>query len=470
MHRVKCIYFVGIGGVGMSGIAELLHNLGYNISGVDLKESVTTARLRAQGINVFIGHDAKHVENCDVLVVSSAVSGDNPEVVRAKEKRIPVVPRASMLAELMRFRQGIAVAGTHGKTTTTSLVASLLAEGGMDPTFVIGGCLNSSASNARLGQGRYLVAEADESDASFLHLMPVLSIVTNIDADHMDTYGGDFNRLRQAFIEFLHQLPFYGLAILCSDDVELAQIAIDLQRPVITYGLNEKADFHAHSITQQGARTQFSIRRKGFADDLKVTLNMPGEHNVLNALAAITVATELDIRDESISDALSNFQGVNRRFQVYGEVTTPVGEVMFIDDYGHHPTEMAATIKAVKSSWPERRLVLAFQPHRYSRTRDTFEDLTQVLSDVDVLLLLDVYAAGEASIPGAEGRTLSRAIRARGKVEPVFISNISELPSALKNVLQENDVLLTMGAGDVGQAAANLSRTCLGFEEDTLHE
>jgi UDP-N-acetylmuramate--alanine ligase len=467
MRRIERIHFIGIGGAGMSGIAELLHNLGYRVSGADLRENAATRRLRAMGVTVHVGHAARHVDDSDVVVRSTAVRDDNPELLRARELRIPVVPRAGMLAELMRFRQGIAVAGTHGKTTTTSLVASVLAEGGLDPTFVIGGCLTSAGANARLGSSRYLVAEADESDASFLHLQPMLAVVTNIDADHMDTYGGDFQQLRQAFVEFLHQLPFYGLAVLCIEDPELRLIARDPPRPVLTYGLGEEADIRAVNIRQDGVRTHFEVSRGDSEAALEVTLNLPGVHNVLNALAAIAVAGELGVEDTAVVKALSGFQGIGRRFQVYGEVATPVGSVLFVDDYGHHPSEMQATLRAVRTGWPDRRLVLAFQPHRYTRTRDLFEDLAQVLSEVDVLLLLEVYSAGEQPIPGADGRTLSRAIRARGGVDPVFVPGVAELPQALTRVLADGDVLLTMGAGDVGSVAGRLAATCLGFDEAT---
>ena len=456
MGRIRHIYMVGIGGSGMGGIAEVLLNLGYAVSGSDLKQNPVTRHLAEAGAVVHIGHAAENIEGCDVVVISSAVKESNPEVQAAREARIPVVPRAEMLAELMRFRHGIAVAGTHGKTTTTSLTASLMAEGGLDPTFVIGGRLNSAGTNARLGGGHFLVAEADESDASFLHLQPMTAIVTNIDADHMATYGGDFNRLRQTFIEFLHNLPFYGLAVLCLDDEEVRNILPSVTRRVVTYGISEEADIRATEIHYEGLRTRFSVSRVGMEKRLQVTLNMPGRHNVLNALAAIAVASDLGISDEAIIAALDKFQGIGRRFQIGGEVETRNGKVTLVDDYGHHPREVAATLAAARGAWPDRRLVVLFQPHRYSRTRDLFEDFTEVLSEPDALLVLEVYAAGEEPVPGADSRTLCRAIRARGKVDPVFISEHAELVETLNGVLQEGDVLLTMGAGDIGAIALRL--------------
>jgi len=456
MGRIHCIHFVGIGGVGMGGIAEVMLNLGYEVRGSDLQENAVTRRLSELGATVCLGHSAENIKDCDVVVISSAVKADNPEVMAAHQQRIPVVPRAEMLAELMRFRYGIAIAGTHGKTTTTSLIASVLAEGGVDPTFVIGGRLNSAGTHARLGEGRYLVAEADESDASFMHLQPMMAVVTNIDADHMETYAGDFQKLRQTFIEFLHHLPFYGLAVLCIDDPEVRHILPDITRPVTTYGLTAEADIYAEDLRQQGIRTYFKVRRRQHPETLDITLNMPGYHNVLNALAAIAVAYEIGIDDAAIKRALENFQGIGRRFQIYGEYRTLAGEVLHVDDYGHHPREVAATIKAIRQGWPERRLVVAFQPHRYSRTRDLFEDFSRVLSDVDVLLLLEVYPAGEAPIAGADGRTLARAIRTRGQVDPVFVEQVEELPATLKGLLQDGDVLLTLGAGNIGAAAAKL--------------
>lgn len=456
MGRIRRIHFVGIGGVGMGGIAEVVLNLGYQVSGSDLQENAVTRRLAEQGAIVILGHGAENIEDCDVVVISSAVKADNPEVVAAQKQRIPVVPRAEMLAELMRFRYGIAVAGTHGKTTTTSLIASVLAEGGVDPTFVIGGRLNSAGTHARLGEGRYLVAEADESDASFMLLQPMMAVVTNIDADHMETYEGDFQKLRHTFVEFLHHLPFYGLAVLCIDDPEVRNILPEITRPVTTYGLTNEADVYAEALRQEGSRTHFRVARPQKEEWLEITLNMPGHHNVLNALAAIAVAHEVGIEDAAIKRALENFQGIGRRFQINGEYQTVAGCVLHVDDYGHHPREVEATIKAIRAGWPQRRLVVAFQPHRYSRTRDLFEDFTRVLSEVDVLVLLEVYPAGEAPIAGADGRTLARAIRIRGQVDPVFVEKIEELPSTLQGVLQDDDVLLTLGAGNIGAAAAKL--------------
>ncbi|CAK0750576.1 UDP-N-acetylmuramate--L-alanine ligase [Gammaproteobacteria bacterium] len=457
MGRIRAIHFVGIGGAGMGGIAEVLLNLGYRISGSDLKENAMTRRLAELGANVEIGHCAARVTQADVVVVSSAVLPDNPEVVEARARRIPLVPRAQMLAELMRFRHGIAVAGTHGKTTTTSLIASILARGGLDPTFVIGGRLNSVGTNARLGGGHYLVAEADESDASFLYLTPMLAVVTNIDTDHMETYGGDFVRLRHAFVEFLHHLPFYGLAVLCIDDFGVRDILSKVTRPTRTYGLDNRADLWAEGMRQEGTRTHFQVLCREGGPRLEVTLNLPGRHNVLNALAAITVAREVGVTDADIGAALASFDGIGRRFQLYGDLIAPAGKVLLIDDYGHHPREMAATIAAIRGGWPTRRLVVAFQPHRYTRTRDLFEDFTAVLSDVDFLILTEVYSAGEVSIPGADGRTLSRSVRSRGYVDPVFIERIGDLPLTLEGVLRDGDVLLTLGAGDIGGVAANLA-------------
>ena len=456
MGRIHRIHFVGIGGVGMGGIAEVMLNLGYQVSGSDLQENAVTRRLAEQGASVNLGHGAENVTDCDVVVISSAVKPDNPEVVAAQEQRIPVVPRAEMLAELMRFRYGIAVAGTHGKTTTTSLIASVLAEGGVDPTFVIGGRLNSAGTHARLGDGRYLVAEADESDASFMLLQPMMAVVTNIDADHMETYEGDFQKLRHTFVDFLHHLPFYGLAVLCLDDPEVRNILPEITRPVTTYGLTNEADVYADGLHQEGSQTHFRVARPQQEEWLEITLNMPGHHNVLNALAAIAVAHEIGIEDTAIKRALESFEGIGRRFQINGEYQTPAGHVLHVDDYGHHPREVEATIKAIRDGWPQRRLVVAFQPHRYSRTRDLFEDFSRVLSEVDVLLLLEVYPAGEAPIAGADGRTLARAIRTRGQVDPVFVEKIEALAATLQGVLQDDDVLLTLGAGNIGAAAARL--------------
>lgn len=458
MGRIQCIHFVGIGGVGMGGIAEVLLNLGYDVTGSDIHENAVTRHLSQLGANITLGHAAENIRDCDVVVISSAINVDNPEVKAALQKRIPVVPRAEMLAELMRFRYGIAVAGTHGKTTTTSLVASVLAEGGVDPTFVIGGRLNSAGTHARLGAGRYLVAEADESDASFMHLQPMMAIVTNIDADHMETYGGDFTRLRQTFLEFLHHLPFYGLAVVCIDDEEIRNLLPEISRPVMTYGLGEDADIRAIDISQSANQTHFTVLQRDSGEQFDVTLNMPGHHNVLNALAAIAVAHEIGIDNEAIARALDNFQGIGRRFQIYGEYHLSCGRVIHVDDYGHHPREVAATIQAIRAGWPERRLVVVFQPHRYTRTRDLFEDFTRVLSEVDALVLLEVYPAGETPIAGADGRSLTRAIRMRGQVEPVFVEDLKELPTVLSGMLQDQDILLTLGAGNIGAAAARLEQ------------
>lgn len=449
MRRIERVHFIGIGGAGMGGIAEVLHNLGYTVTGSDVKESTMTQRLSLLGVPITLGHCADTVRDKDVVVISSAIQTTNPEWLAAQQLRIPIVPRAEMLAELMRFRYGIAIAGTHGKTTTTSLVASILAEGGLDPTFVIGGRLNSSGTHARLGQSDYLVAEADESDASFLYLQPMMAIVTNIDADHMGTYGGEFSRLRQTFLEFLHHLPFYGLAVMCSDDPVVREVLPQITRPVLTYGLNEGADMRAVAVSQSQMMTSFTIVQDGFTP-LEVCLNLPGRHNVQNALAAVAVARELAVADQSIARALNEFRGVGRRFQVYGEIPTENGTVLFVDDYGHHPREMAATLAAARAGWPDRRIVLIFQPHRYSRTRDLFEDFTLVLAEVDVLLLLEVYAAGEEVVSGADGRALCAAVRARGRVNPVFVDDSSQVTSSLRAILRDGDVVITMGAGDIG--------------------
>ncbi|MBV1919340.1 MAG: UDP-N-acetylmuramate--L-alanine ligase [Pseudomonadales bacterium] len=461
MRRIRKIHFVGIGGAGMCGIAEVLLNQGYEISGSDLQRSVTVKRLEGFGATVFIGHDRSNCSDSDVVVVSTAVKDDNPEVVEARENRIPIVPRAEMLAELMRYRHGIAVAGTHGKTTTTSLIASIMAEGDFDPTYVIGGLLNSAGTNAKLGSSRYFVAEADESDASFLHLQPMTSVVTNIDADHMSTYDGDFNKLKDTFVQFLHNLPFYGLAVVCIDNSVVGDILPSVTRPVITYGVSEIADVRAIDITHDGLRTSFRVLRKSVDGELSITLNMPGHHNVLNSLAAIAVATDEGIADEAIVSALSKFQGVGRRFELHGEQPVEGGVVTLVDDYGHHPTEVAATIAAVRQSWPDRRLVMLNQPHRYSRTRDLYEDFVHVLSDVDVLLLMEVYSAGEEKIAGADGRNLCRSIRQRGAVDPIFIETKEEIPAVLSDVLQPGDILLTQGAGNVGAIAAALAKSQL---------
>ncbi len=441
----------------MSGIAEVMLSLGYKIQGSDLKSNKQTRRLESQGATVFIGHAAENIENADAVVVSSAVDETNPEVATARERLMPVVQRAEMLAELMRFRYSIAVAGTHGKTTTTSLVASVLAEGGLDPTFVIGGRLKSADANARLGQGDYLVAEADESDASFVHLKPMLAIVTNIDADHMSTYDGDIEKLRQGFIEFLHNLPFYGLAVVCSDDPGVTEILTSIGRSVVTYGTNADADVRAENIEFEEGHTHFDVVRPGDREPLRVALQLPGMHNVRNALATIAVADELQIGDDAVVKALADFEGIDRRFQNHGEVETVAGKVMLVDDYGHHPTEIAATMSAAKTGWPDRRIVLVFQPHRYTRTRDLMDDFATVLSDADVAIVLDVYAAGEDPIAGADGRAIARAVRSRGSVEPVFVETLDELQPILESVIAEGDLVLTMGAGDIGAYAAGLA-------------
>jgi UDP-N-acetylmuramate--alanine ligase len=454
---VKRVHFVGIGGVGMCGIAEVLHNLEFSVSGSDTAGNANTRRLAGLGIRVTIGHDAAHVAGADVVVISSAVKDTNPEVQAARAAKIPVIPRAEMLAELMRLQHGIAIAGTHGKTTTTSLAASVLAQGGLDPTFVIGGRLNSAGTNARLGRGEYLVAEADESDASFLHLQPFMAVVTNIDADHMETYGGDFNRLKQAFIDFLHNLPFYGLAILCTDDPNVREILPCVHKPVRTYGTGTEADVRATDITQNGMQMHFNVTIGKRGKSIPITLNQPGRHNVLNALAAITVANELNVPEAAIREGLAGFGGIGRRFQVNGRMPVTGGDVLLVDDYGHHPRELAATIQAARGGWPQRRLVVAFQPHRYTRTRDLIDDFSAVLAGCDALFITEVYAAGEAPISGADGRALCRAIRARGG-NPVFVENVNDLPALLADTLRANDLLLTLGAGNIGQVAAGLAQ------------
>jgi len=459
-HAVKHIHFVGIGGSGMSGIAEILHNLGYTVSGSDQADNATTRRLASLGMSVKVGHDSAHIEGAEAVVTSTAVKGDNPEVLAARAQRIPVVPRAVMLAELMRLKQGIAIAGTHGKTTTTSLVTAILAEAGVDPTFVIGGKLNSAGANSALGKGDYIVVEADESDASFLNLLPVLSVVTNIDADHMDTYGHDFARLKQAFIEFLHRMPFYGAAIVCADDPGVRSILPMVSRPVITYGFTEEAQVRAVDVQAlPGGQMRFTVqRRDGFSmSDLNVTLNLPGNHNVLNALAAIAVATELELPDAPMVSALLNFSGVGRRFQRYGDwPASHGGSFTLIDDYGHHPVEMAAVISAARGAFPEQRLVLAFQPHRFTRTRDCFEDFVKVLGTADEVILTEVYAAGEAPIVAADGRALTRAVRVAGRLEPHFVDDIAELPQAIIDTVRAGDVVICMGAGSIGGVPAQV--------------
>ena len=449
-HKVRHIHFVGIGGSGMSGIAEVLLNLGYQVSGSDLAENAVTRRLAQLGAKVSVSHAAANINGADAVVVSTAVAGDNPEVIAARARRIPIVPRALMLSELMRLKQGVAIAGTHGKTTTTSLVASVLAEGGLDPTFVIGGRLNAAGSNARLGTGEFIVVEADESDASFLHLQPVIAVVTNIDADHMDTYQHDFARLKQAFVQFLQNLPFYGSAVLCIDDPHVREILPFVSKPVLTYGFAAEAAVRAERVEHAGGTMRFSaVREQGVPLDVK--LNLPGRHNVQNALAAIAVATELSIPDRAILKALEDFRGVGRRFQRCGDIALEGGgRFTLIDDYGHHPAEMAATLEAARGAFPGRRIVLAFQPHRYTRTRDLFEDFVKVLSTVDALLLAEVYPAGEAPIVAADGRSLARAVRVAGKVEPVFVEDIAQMPDAIRRVARDGDVVVTMGAGSIG--------------------
>jgi UDP-N-acetylmuramate--alanine ligase len=467
MRRIHTVHFVGIGGSGMSGIAEVMVSLGYAVQGSDLKENKQTRRLEEQGATIFIGHAAENIRDADAVVVSSAVDETNPEVAAAREQLMPVVSRAEMLAELMRFRYSIAVAGTHGKTTTTSLVASILAEGGLDPTFVIGGRLKSADANARLGQGDYLVAEADESDASFVHLKPMLAVVTNIDADHMSTYDGDIEKLKSGFIEFLHNLPFYGLAVVCADDAGVNDILTDIGRSVTTYGTHEDADIRAVNIEFKENTTEFDVIRSSKAEEslgdtqsvyqfLRVKLRLPGIHNVRNSLAAIAVADELQIGDQAVVAALEKFEGIDRRFQILGDVQVPKGTVTIIDDYGHHPTEVAATLAAAKSGYPDRSVVLVFQPHRYTRTRDLMDDFATVLSGADALVLLDVYAAGEAPIAGADGRSMARAIRTRGAVEPVFVESMEDLAHVLEGVLEDGDLVLTMGAGDISAYAHSL--------------
>ena len=457
-HALRRVHFVGIGGVGMSGIAEVLHNLGYDVSGSDKADSATIRRLAALGIRIDRGHAAAHVEQADAIVVSSAIRADNPELQAARQRRIPVVPRAEMLGELMRFRRGIAVAGTHGKTTTTSLLASVLAEAGLDPTFVIGGQLTAVGANARLGTGEYLVAEADESDGSFLMLSPMVAIVTNIDADHLENYEGDFGKVKKAFADFLHRLPFYGLAVLCIDDAEVAALAQQTARSTLTYGIaSGDADVRAQNVRQQGAQMLFDLVLPGADALVPVTLNIPGHHNVLNALAASAVAWQLGVDADAIQRALAQFQGVGRRFQARGELALDAGSVSLVDDYGHHPSELAAVFAAARGGWPERRLVVAFQPHRYSRTRDLLDDFAKVLSEVDVLVLTEVYPAGEAPIANADARALARALRARGKVDPVLVDHPRDLKDVLPALLRDRDLLLLMGAGDIGAAAVELA-------------
>ncbi len=459
-HAVKHIHFIGLGGSGMSAIAEVLNTLGYVISGSDLHDSVTLQRLAGLGIKTFVGHASANVEGADAVVTSTAVKADNLEVIAARERKIPIVPRALMLAELMRLKSGIAIAGTHGKTTTTSLVASVLMQAGLDPTFVIGGRLNSAGANARLGQGDYIVVEADESDASFLHLLPIMAVVTNIDADHMETYGHDFERLKQAFVDFLHRMPFYGIAVLCTDDAAVRDILPQVTCPVTTYGFDEGAQVRAVDVRAVGDKMHFNVQRRNgvILPDLAVVLNLPGRHNVLNALSAIAVAVELNVPDVAVLRALADFKGVGRRFQSYGDLPAQSGgSFRLVDDYGHHPVEMAATISAARGAFPGRRLVLAFQPHRYTRTRDCFEDFVRVIGAADVVLLTEVYAAGEAHITAADGRALARALRVAGKVEPVFVDDVATLPDVIYDNARDGDVVLCMGAGSIGAIASKLA-------------
>jgi UDP-N-acetylmuramate--alanine ligase len=459
-HAIRHIHFVGVGGSGMSGIAEVLLNLGYTISGSDLSDSTTLRRLQSLGIGTAVGHSSENIAGADCIVTSTAVQADNPEVVAAREKHIPIVPRAIMLAELMRMKQGIAIAGTHGKTTTTSLVASVLAQAGLDPTFVIGGRLNSAGANAKLGSGPFIVVEADESDASFLNLLPIMSVVTNIDADHMDTYGHSFDKLKGAFVDFLHRMPFYGAAILCTDDPGVQSIVEQLARPVTSYGFNESAQVRAIDVRAVNGQMHFTVQRRNgvVLPDLKIELNLAGEHNVRNALSAVAIAAELDIPDEALQKALSEFKGVGRRFQSYGDQPAKAGgSFRVIDDYGHHPVEMAATLAAARGAFPGRRLLLAFQPHRYSRTRDCFEDFVRVMSLADVVLLGEVYAAGEAPIVAADGRSLARALRVAGKVEPIFVEDITLMPQAVLDTAQDGDVVLCMGAGSIGAVPGKIA-------------
>ena len=455
MRRITRIHFVGIGGAGMGGIAEVLLNEGYQISGSDIGENAVVKRLTALGANIVIGHQSNNVDGASVIVVSTAIKADNPELLAAKALRIPVVRRAEMLAELMRFRHGIAIAGTHGKTTTTSLIASIFAQGELDPTFVIGGLLNSAGTNARLGTSRYLIAEADESDASFLHLQPMVAVITNIDEDHMDTYGGDFNKLKDTYIEFLHNLPFYGVAVVCIDNPVVRELLPRISRTVITYGFSDDADIQASNYQQNGNVSSFTVKRSN-SKNLQLSLNLPGEHNVLNALAAIAVAEEEGVSENAIVTSLRGFAGIGRRFEHLADLSTANGKMVLIDDYGHHPSEVKATITAMRNGWPDKRLVMVFQPHRYSRTRDLYEDFVEVLSEVDCLFLLDVYAAGESAISSADAKSLARSIRLRGQVEPVYVSDVSLLPELLSAQLKENDMVITQGAGNIGTVAREL--------------
>lgn len=456
MRRIRRIHMIGVGGTGMSGIAEVLVNLGYTVAGSDLRASAVTRRLQEKGVEVFVGHHADHLGIADVVVTSSAVDEENPEVKAARDARVPVVPRAEMLAELMRYRHGIAVAGTHGKTTTTSLIAAVFAAAKLDPTFVIGGLVNATGSNAQLGAGRFLIAEADESDASFLHLQPMVTVVTNIEADHMETYGGDFAVLRRTFLDFLHNLPFYGVAVLCIDDPVVRELLPEVSRQVITYGFAEDADYRIQALTPAGLTTQFTVVRPGDLPPLPVNLNMPGTHNVLNATAAVVVASDEGLDDRAISQGLGDFSGVGRRFTQLGEQRFPEGSAILVDDYGHHPTEIAATLESVQQAWPDRRTVMVYQPHRYTRTRDLYEDFVAVLSGCDVLVLLEVYSAGEEIISGADSRSLARSIRQRGQIDPVFAESIEDVPGLLCAIVEDGDILVTQGAGNVAQLAQDI--------------
>ncbi len=463
MRRVSNIHFIGIGGAGMSGIAEVLLNEGYQVSGSDQQSSAVTQRLIKNGASVFFGHEKHHIGQANVVVVSSAIDEANPEVQAARERRIPVIPRAEMLAELMRFRHGIAIAGTHGKTTTTSLISTVFAQAKLDPTFVIGGRLNSAGANARLGSSQYLIAEADESDASFVHLQPMVSVVTNIEPDHMDTYDGDFQKMQDTFVDFLHNLPFYGLAVLCIDDDTIRALLPRVGRQYITYGFAEDADVKACNLQFGFNQCQFRAERTD-KPDLEITLNLPGKHNVLNALAAIAVATDEGVSDEAIVEALMSFEGIGRRFEILGDFDTGQGEVTLVDDYGHHPTEVDATISVARQNWPERRLVMAYQPHRYTRTRDLYEDFVKVLSKVDVLLLLEVYSAGEDPIDGADSKALCRSIRQRGQMEPVYVQTKAELAPLLAEIMKNGDVVLTQGAGNIGQLSKLLQSSEMNID------
>lgn len=465
MRRVKCIHFVGIGGAGMSGIAEVLLNEGYQISGSDIGDNQVVKRLSKLGATITIGHASENIVGASVIVVSTAINQDNPELVAAKKQRIPVVRRAEMLAELMRFRHGIAIAGTHGKTTTTSLIASIFAQGQLDPTFVIGGLLNSAGTNARLGSSRYLVAEADESDASFLHLQPMVSVITNIDKDHMETYQGDFEKLKDTYIEFLHNLPFYGLAVVCIDNPVVRELLPRISRQVITYGFSQDADIRAVNYQQDGGVSYFTVEMDG-QPPLDMSVNLPGQHNVLNALAGVAVAKDEGIDDDAICQALTEFAGIGRRFEQLADLKTDAGDMVLVDDYGHHPSEVKATILAMRTGWPEKRLVMVFQPHRFSRTRDLYEDFVEVLSMVDCLFLLDVYAAGETPIASADSKSLARSIRQRGQIEPVYVSDVEVLPELLAAQLQDNDMVITQGAGNIGAIARSLSNHPLLVQEE----